>query len=87
MKHVDNEQEDIQIKQIVIDEADEDSKQVKFEGLPVNFTVLLGEFDTLMQEREPVQILNVVLEEQKQALRGLRDFEEISRLVSQAITL
>ena len=87
MKHVDNEQEDMQIEQIVISEPDEDSKQVLFEGLPNDFTVNLGQFDTLMQEREPVAILNVVLGEQKQALRGLRDFQEISRLVSDAITL
>lgn len=42
MKHVDNEQEDMQIEQIVISEPDEDSKQVLFKGLPNDFTVYLG---------------------------------------------
>ena len=65
MKHVHNEQEDMQITQIVIGEPDEDSRQVIFEGLNNDFTVHLREFDTLMQERGPVEILNVVLEEKK----------------------
>ena len=42
MKHVDNGQENIQIEQVVISEADEDSKQVIFRGLPIDFTVHLG---------------------------------------------
>ena len=82
MKHADNETEDISIEQIVIGEPYEDSRQVKFEGLPSNFTVDLREFDVLMQEREPIALLNMVLEEQKRALRGPRSFKEISRLVS-----
>ena len=83
LKHERDESQDI-VAELV---DDEDSKKIEWDGLPRSLSFSIGLSKYSLVKAYPLQMLNMVLNQQLENCRGPRPLEEIEPLLNESIEI